>query len=241
MHKECELKQANQEMLDQRALETVDASDDKVQTARFLLDSALHVYTRRGFRRMTMENVLAHAGISRPTLYKYYRNKHELVAAALTQAASSLQARMEACIKDHDASIFIMARARLETYYAWCTEHFELIRQIYREIDDEESPARQVRSLVIAMANESWRGALHRHGLEPSDSLEIDGLLFVTEQLTVRYTSLSPDDQERQQERFISSNLTHTCAYIQQLYDLQAPELRASPPAELLQAMAASD
>ena len=217
------------------------SSDDKWQTSRFLLDSALHVFSRRGYRRMTMENVLEHAGISRPTLYKYFRNKHELVVAALIQAGGVLQDRLKASATGNDESLYLMARARLEAYYAWCTEQRELVSQIYREIEDTESPASKVRAYVLSKTSQHWTAALLRHGLVPRDSLEIDSLLFVTEQLTIRYVALSVDEQVKQYERFISTSLTHTCAYIQQLYDLQAPELRVAPPSEVLQALKASD
>jgi len=214
-------------------------SDDREQSSRLLLKSALHVYTRRGYRRMTMENVIAHAGISRPTLYKYFRNKHELVAAALAQEVTLLQERMLTSAESLDTSLYIISRARLEAYYYWCAEHRDLINQIYREIDDPESPAGKVREQFIGMLAQYWDITLRRYGLTPNDSLEIDGLLFVMEQLTIRFLSLSIEEQELQQERFINSILTHNCAYIQQLYDMQAPELRMTPPNELLQVLSA--
>ena len=51
-----------------------------------IMDSALLVFSERGYRRMTMEHVVQRSGVSRPTIYKHFR-KRTLVEAALEHEA----------------------------------------------------------------------------------------------------------------------------------------------------------
>ena len=55
-----------------------------------ILQAALAVFARYGFKRATMEDVASEAGISRPALYQSYENKAAIFAAlavALGQAS----------------------------------------------------------------------------------------------------------------------------------------------------------
>lgn len=48
-----------------------------------LLDAALGVFMRYGFRRTTMSDIAKAAGLSRQSLYARFANKHEIYAAGL--------------------------------------------------------------------------------------------------------------------------------------------------------------
>jgi len=47
-----------------------------------ILDAALRVFTRRGLHNTTLEEVAKEAGISKGTIYLYFKNKEELFVAA---------------------------------------------------------------------------------------------------------------------------------------------------------------
>lgn len=47
-----------------------------------ILDSAVGAFSRYGFRRCSMEDIADAAGMSRPALYQYFRNKAEIFRAA---------------------------------------------------------------------------------------------------------------------------------------------------------------
>jgi AcrR family transcriptional regulator len=53
-----------------------------------LLDAVLEVATSFGLSKLSMSDVAAHAGVSRPTLYKHFSSKGELVAAAVQREAA---------------------------------------------------------------------------------------------------------------------------------------------------------
>ncbi|MGB0909633.1 MAG: TetR/AcrR family transcriptional regulator [Nitrospirales bacterium] len=50
-----------------------------------LVNTALKLFYDKGFHVVSVDTILAEAGISKPTLYKYFRSKNELILATLRQ------------------------------------------------------------------------------------------------------------------------------------------------------------
>ena len=117
-------------------------------TRETLLLAAAEVYARRGYQRMTMENVLEQAGLSRPTLYKYFSNKHDLVNAALLLQATRLYQTMVTVSPAGVMPLADLVRARLQAYYHWAESNRPLCQQILRDLDDTDSPVVRVRAAV---------------------------------------------------------------------------------------------
>jgi AcrR family transcriptional regulator len=55
-----------------------------------ILDGAMRALARRGMRKFSMSDVCAEAGISRGTLYRYFRNKEEVLEAMAGQVLGSV-------------------------------------------------------------------------------------------------------------------------------------------------------
>ena len=62
------------------------------EATRALLGATLRVLGERGFARLTMEAVAAQAGVGKPAIYRRFRDKAELVAAALETALPPMAA-----------------------------------------------------------------------------------------------------------------------------------------------------
>lgn len=63
-----------------------------------ILDAAFHAFAGYGYRRVTMEDIAAGAGLSRTALYQYFRNKEDIFR--------SLSARyFETCLMDMDRAL----------------------------------------------------------------------------------------------------------------------------------------
>lgn len=194
-----------------------------------LLLAAAEVYARRGYQRMTMENVLEQAGLSRPTLYKYFSNKHDLVSAALLLQATHLYQSMVAAIPAGTAPVTELMRTWLQAYYHWSESHRPLCQQILRELDDPESPVAQARATFMGLVQALWTQELAANGLQPADPLEIDALFHVMEHLAIRYFSLPAEEQNAEQrQRFIDNSMTLAGAYIM-LLDQQRPTRAGTP------------
>ncbi len=54
-----------------------------------ILESAASTFATYGFRRCSMEDIAAGAGVSRPSLYQHFRNKTEVFRAASEQLQSA--------------------------------------------------------------------------------------------------------------------------------------------------------
>jgi AcrR family transcriptional regulator len=50
-----------------------------------ILDAAIRILSSRGFDLMTMDEVAAEVGISKPSLYKHFKSKEELVTEAMVR------------------------------------------------------------------------------------------------------------------------------------------------------------
>lgn len=79
------------------ALDLASAGDDRRTT---ILAAALDRFMRYGFTRVTMDEVAGAAGISRPALYRDFRNKADIYAALaavlLDRAADAAEAALDA-------------------------------------------------------------------------------------------------------------------------------------------------
>jgi TetR/AcrR family transcriptional regulator len=52
-----------------------------VDRMRAILDAAYRCFARHGARRTTMDDIAAEAGLSRPAVYQYVRNKDDVFDA----------------------------------------------------------------------------------------------------------------------------------------------------------------
>lgn len=65
---------------------------------RNIIEAADSLFGRAPFDTVQMEDIARRAGISKPTLYRYFASKDELVLEVLNGALSDLGARMEAVL-----------------------------------------------------------------------------------------------------------------------------------------------
>jgi AcrR family transcriptional regulator len=65
------------------------------ETHRRILDAAYGLFWRRGFLRVSMDEIAARAGITKRALYQHFRSKDDLMAAALAQSSELAMRRLE--------------------------------------------------------------------------------------------------------------------------------------------------
>lgn len=68
-----------------------------------VLDAADSLFSRRGYRGVSLDQVAGDAGISKPGLYAYFGSKEGLYAAALRRANQRLMEAIEAAVAGVDA------------------------------------------------------------------------------------------------------------------------------------------
>lgn len=76
------------------AMKTIDDKSEK------LLEGALEVFMKFGIRSVTMDDMARHLGVSKKTLYKYFKDKKDLVFKGMEYHQRNEQCAMEACFVD---------------------------------------------------------------------------------------------------------------------------------------------
>lgn len=68
-----------------------------------ILDAATRILASKGFDLMTMDDVATEVGISKPSLYKHFKSKDDLVAAAMIRLIDGALAFLDGLPDDLDA------------------------------------------------------------------------------------------------------------------------------------------
>ncbi|MGB8713155.1 MAG: TetR/AcrR family transcriptional regulator [Onishia taeanensis] len=72
------------------------SDDHKARTRHRMLEAAATLFTQRGFRGVSIDEVMQHAGLTRGAFYAHFTSKGELYAEALQHAAQANVFRLEA-------------------------------------------------------------------------------------------------------------------------------------------------
>ncbi len=82
---------------------------------RAILDAALALLLERGYLHMSVEDVASAAGVGRTTVYRRYRDKPELVAAAVAASSSAEDVPDTGSAYEDLVALMRDAKARYET------------------------------------------------------------------------------------------------------------------------------
>lgn len=74
------------------------ARDRATDTAR-LVEAAAEVFSKKGYRNATIDDIAVAAGISRPTVYKYTKSKQYLLDLMVEQMTLDLSARIRSVLE----------------------------------------------------------------------------------------------------------------------------------------------
>ncbi len=151
-----------------------------------ILHSAREVFFRDGFAQANLDEVAAHAGVAKGTLYRYFENKADLYVALLTENGRGFESRMrEAAARGGTASDRIRALGRF--YYEHWRRHWEYF-PIFWAMDNQhlighlpEDMVQQVKALwrdCLHILADVVRGGVRRGELIPCDPWEVANILW---------------------------------------------------------------
>jgi AcrR family transcriptional regulator len=89
---------------------------------RQLLQAGAELFASHAFEEISMRQIAEAAGVSKPLLYHYFPSKDELFIAALTEAASELQALIE---PSGQGTPVEQLTSSLDAYLAWIEDNSE--------------------------------------------------------------------------------------------------------------------
>lgn len=140
------------------------ASDPREIRKRALILAAGRVFGAKGFHNTTLDDVAAALAVTKPALYRYVQNKHEILYECHRLAVEMAEQALSEAEQGQGQTLDVLrAFVRLyiakmtselgtcvvlTEYYSMTAEHNELIQQRRRVLD------RQLRALVVKAMNE---------------------------------------------------------------------------------------
>lgn len=89
---------------------------------RQIIDAGAGLFVEHSYEEISMRQIAAAAGVSKPLLYHYFPSKIDLFKAAVADAAAQLQALIEPGA-DSSGSPGEQLTASLDAYLAWIEDH----------------------------------------------------------------------------------------------------------------------
>ena len=103
---------------------------------RQILDTAHACFAARGFAAVTMDDVAAEVGVTKPLLYAYFGNKEQLYIACMQRAGDALLLTVVSAVAAAPRPAD-MLRCGVEAFFAFLDED----REAWRVLFDETLPA----------------------------------------------------------------------------------------------------
>jgi len=79
----------------------------RTQTRQLILDAAYSLFWRKGFLRVSMDDISARAGITKRALYQHFPSKHDLTTSALARSSEMAIDRMRSFARPERAEDLI--------------------------------------------------------------------------------------------------------------------------------------
>lgn len=161
-------------------------------TRATIVKAAEAVFTERGFAAARLKDVADRAGIRRPSIVYYFRDKRDLYEAVLDELFGGLLARIQAAIARPEP-VAERIEAVVKAWVAYAGERPSVARLLLREIA-EASPARSpavtrhVEPIIRAVAQILEEGQ-RRKLLQPIDPVHF---IFTVAGATVFFVAATP-------------------------------------------------
>jgi AcrR family transcriptional regulator len=93
-----------------------------------ILDSALRVFAEQGYGKMSMRKIAALIEYSPTTIYRFFKNKEELLQTIAAATFGDLSAKFEMVKAEGRADPLGTLRALVREYAIFCVEHPDMFR-----------------------------------------------------------------------------------------------------------------
>ena len=159
------------------------AAAPPLRAAQRIRESARELFYREGIRAVGVDEIVAAAGCTKPSLYRSFASKDDLVAEVLRQSEADFWGRFDAAVAAHPGD----PRAQLDAFFDGLAERS--VREDYRgcaltnaavEYPDRSHPARPVLENHKRDLRLRLRGMAAEMGAADPEGLG-DGLLLLIE------------------------------------------------------------
>jgi len=157
-----------------------------------IIAAATEDYAKHGYHGSSVAQILAISGISRPTFYRYFKNRREVLDVLIGRLNNSLRDIAVELTVEEDNLRGVVASS-VEAYFAWGKRIGRLVGPIYREISDPESPASEHRQRILQELAELFQARVESLGRPPLDPLMYEALLHMVEH--IGHTAFWPEEK----------------------------------------------
>lgn len=161
-------------------------------TAERILIAAVEAAAIHGISRLSVSDVAARAGVSRPTLYKYFPSKDALVAAAVAREAAAMVRSVSAAALAHDDPRQALEQGILAALRI-ARDHPLLDRVIRTEPETLVPLLVADGGPVLALVRSAVEGILVSR-METSDPVATRRFADLVTRLVISYAVNAPDD-----------------------------------------------
>jgi AcrR family transcriptional regulator len=107
-----------------------------------ILDSALAVFSERGYHSASIDDIAGEAGVSKALIYEHFASKQELHGDLIARNARELTQRVAGALSSVEVeSTSERLATGLEAFFAFVEERREAWRMLFRDAADPESSA----------------------------------------------------------------------------------------------------
>jgi AcrR family transcriptional regulator len=141
---------------------------DKKESARLahVLETALTVFSRHGFRKTSIEDIAKAAGISRQGIYLHFKNKDEIFSASIQKA---LDDRLQAANRILEDDHLMLEEKLFKTLDEWFGRHVGLF---HPEASDLTAQYERVLGDAVENSNSSFQKKLEQVIMSSSKKAE---------------------------------------------------------------------
>lgn len=170
---------------------------DKVRER--LLTATRSVFARVGYHALSVELVLAEAGVSRPTFYKYFPSLDDVLDRLLAEVNEDLIARLLGALASAEAP-FAKVEAALLAWRQWGEDLGDFLRPFFAELHDPTSPVGRHRQRTLGLLTGQIATVIELLGRDRPTPLRVATFLNGVEYLGYHYHLNTPRDAASWQE-----------------------------------------
>lgn len=97
-----------------------------------IVSVARKVFSKKGYRHTTMDEIARASGMGKSSIYYYYKSKEDIFEAVVVREAQELKKRLNKVISNGDSP-----RERLKDYIMFRLYHVKIVANFYAVLNDE--------------------------------------------------------------------------------------------------------
>ncbi|MCC2637595.1 MAG: putative transcriptional regulator, TetR family [Moraxellaceae bacterium] len=164
-----------------------------------ILTATRTVFARVGYHALSVELVLAEAGVSRPTFYKYFPSLDDVLERLLTEVNEDLITRLLGALVSVEAP-FAKVEAAVLAWRQWGEDLGDFLRPFFAELHNPTSPVGHHRQRTLGLLTGQVATAVELLGRERPSPLRVATFLNGVEYLGYHYHLNTPRDAASWQE-----------------------------------------